>query len=76
MFGAGEGDDGEGDHEADLKKFEEKGLTGAMEVVEGLLKRARSRWPLNQVAETEWVSKGINVEGGIRFMEEEEGEEI
>lgn len=76
LFGAGEGEDGDGDHEAEIKKFEEKGLVGAMEVVEGLLKRARSRWPLNQVAETEWVSKGVDVEGGIRFMEEEEGEEI
>ncbi|KAK4148270.1 kinase-like domain-containing protein [Dichotomopilus funicola] len=76
LFGAGEGEDGDGDHEAEIKKFEEKGLVGAMEVVEGLLKRARSRWPLNQVAETEWVGKAVNVEGGIRFMEEEEGEEI
>ncbi|KAG7289422.1 hypothetical protein NEMBOFW57_005793 [Staphylotrichum longicolle] len=75
-YGAGEGEDGEGDHEADLAKFEAKGLLGAMEVVEGLLKRARSRWPLSKVAETEWVGKGVCVEGGIRFREEEEGEEV
>jgi protein-serine/threonine kinase len=75
-YGAGEGEEGEGDHEADLKKFGEKGLLGAMEVVEGLLKRARSRWPLAKVAETEWVGKGVCVEGGIRFREEEEGEEV
>jgi len=75
-YGAGEEEDGEGDHEADLAKFETKGLLGAMEVVEGLLKRARSRWPLSKVAETEWVGKGVCVEGGIRFREEEEGEEV
>jgi protein-serine/threonine kinase len=76
-FGVDEGDgDGEGDHEADSKKFDAKGLRGAMEVTEGLLKRARSRWPLTKVAETEWVSGGIDVEGGIRFREEEEGEEV
>ncbi|KAK4044889.1 Serine/threonine-protein kinase PRR1 [Parachaetomium inaequale] len=75
-YGAGEGEDGEGDHEAELAKFEDKGLLGAMDVVEGLLKRARSRWPLNKVAETEWVGKGVCVDGGIRFREEEEGEEV
>ncbi|KAK4100131.1 kinase-like protein [Parathielavia hyrcaniae] len=75
-YGAGEDDEGEGDHEADLEKFKANGLLGAMEVVEGLLKRARSRWPLAKVAETEWVGKGVRVEGGIRFREEEEGEEV
>ncbi|KAK4240157.1 Serine/threonine-protein kinase PRR1 [Achaetomium macrosporum] len=75
-YGVGEGEEGEGDHEADLGKFEAKGLTGAMEVVEGLLKRARIRWSLPKVAETEWVSGGIRVEGGIKFREEEEGEEV
>jgi len=68
--------EGEGDHEADLARFDAKGLRGAMEVVEGLLKRSRTRWPLTKVAETEWVSGGINVEGGIKFREEEEGEEV
>ncbi|KAK4157517.1 Serine/threonine-protein kinase PRR1 [Chaetomidium leptoderma] len=75
-YGASEGEDGEGDHEADVAKFEEKGSLGAMEVVENLLKRARSRWPLSKVAETEWVGKGVCVDGGIRFREEEEGEEV
>ncbi|KAL2191673.1 Pkinase-domain-containing protein [Thermothelomyces heterothallicus CBS 203.75] len=75
-YGAGEGEDGEGEHEADLKKFQDKGLLGAMEAVEGLLKRARSRWPLNKVAEMEWVARGVCMEGGIKFREEEEGEEV
>ncbi|KAH6641388.1 kinase-like domain-containing protein [Chaetomium tenue] len=75
-YGAGEGEDGEGDHEAEPKKFEEKGMLGAMEVVEGLLKRARSRWPLSTVAQNKWVAGGVAVDGGIRFREEEEGEEV
>ncbi|KAK4189109.1 kinase-like domain-containing protein [Podospora australis] len=75
-FGAAEGEDGEGDHEADFAKFDAKGLRGAMEVVEGLLKRARSRWPLTKVAQMEWVSDAIQIAGGIKFREEEEGEEV
>ncbi|GAB1314841.1 hypothetical protein MFIFM68171_05051 [Madurella fahalii] len=76
-YGAREGEEGEGDHEADLARFEARGLRGAMEVVEGLLKRARSRWPLTKVAQTEWVKGGICVGGdGIKFREEEEGEEV
>lgn len=68
----------EGDHEADPAKFDAKGLRGAMEVVEGLLKRARSRWPLARVAETEWVRDAIRIPGGggIRFRAEEEGEVV
>ncbi|KAK4138535.1 kinase-like protein [Trichocladium antarcticum] len=71
-----DGGEGEGDHEADVVRFEREGLVGAMEVVEGLLKRARSRWPLAKVRGTEWVAGGIVVEGGIRDREEEEGEEV
>ncbi|KAH8652273.1 kinase-like domain-containing protein [Xylariales sp. PMI_506] len=68
------GDDG--DHEGDESKFEAQGLKGAMEVTEGLLKRARSRWTLDKVAENEWISGAIKVEGGPRFREEVEGEEV
>ncbi|KAK7749599.1 hypothetical protein SLS53_000175 [Cytospora paraplurivora] len=64
------------DHDGDEKKFEAAGLLGAMEVTEGLLQRARSRWSLEKVAEKEWVSGGIAVEGGMRFREEMEGEII
>ncbi|KAI1398277.1 kinase-like protein [Hypoxylon fuscum] len=69
-----QGDDG--DHDADEAKFESEGLKGAMEITEGLLKRARSRWPMDKVVEHEWVSGGIQVEGGIKFREEEEGEKV
>lgn len=66
----------DGDHEGDAKKFENAGMLGAMEITEGLLKRARSRWPLEKVAETEWVKGGIQIEGGLKFREAHDGEEV
>ena len=75
-YGPPDGRDGDGEHEADLAKFDAKGLRGAMEVVEGLLKRARSRWPLSRVAATEWVAGGLRVPGGITFRDEGDGEEV
>lgn len=66
----------EGDHEGDPEKFKERGLEGAMIVTEGLLKRARSRWSMEKVAEQEWVKGGIQVEGGIEFREEDNPQEV
>ena len=68
------GDDG--DHDGDSRKFESRGLLGAMEITEGLLKRPRSRWGLDKVASTEWVRNAITVDGGLRFRDEEEGVEV
>lgn len=68
------GDDG--DHDADESKFAADGLTDAMNITEGLLKRARSRWPLDKVYETDWVKFGIMAPGGIKFREEGEAEII
>ncbi|KAJ2896694.1 hypothetical protein MKZ38_005294 [Zalerion maritima] len=68
------GDDG--DHDANIPKFTKDGLLGAMEMTEELLKRARSRLTMDQVAEHDWVKGGIQVEAGLRFREEEEGEEV
>ncbi|ATY62518.1 Calcium calmodulin-dependent calcium-dependent kinase [Cordyceps militaris] len=68
------GDDG--DHEGNEALFERAGLRGAMHVVEGLLRRARNRWTLDQVAAEPWVSNALSVDGGIRFREEEAGEEV
>ncbi|PBP17193.1 serine/threonine-protein kinase-like protein [Diplocarpon rosae] len=65
----------EGDHEGDPEKFKERGLLGAMNVTEGLLKRARSRWTMAQVAEQEWVKGGIDLENGIRFRDEDTPDE-
>ncbi|KDN60518.1 hypothetical protein CSUB01_10534 [Colletotrichum sublineola] len=66
----------DGDHEGNEAKFKELGLLGAMEITEGLLQRARSRWTLEKVAEHEWVKEAIRVEGGLRFREEVEGAEV
>ncbi|APA05304.1 hypothetical protein SS1G_09704 [Sclerotinia sclerotiorum 1980 UF-70] len=66
----------EGDHEGDPEKFKAKGLEGAMEATEGLLKRARSRWPLEKVQANEWVKGGVDVEGGVRWREEVIPEEV
>ena len=53
------GDDGEWD----LKKGE--ALEGGRATVEGLLARARSRWGLEAVENTEWVRQAILIEGGL-----------
>jgi protein-serine/threonine kinase len=66
----------EGDRESDPEKFRAKGLEGAMLATEGLLKRVRNRWTLEQVAELEWVKGAIAVEGGIKFREEADAEEV
>ncbi|KAI0540081.1 kinase-like domain-containing protein [Xylaria digitata] len=66
----------DGDHDANTAMFEKDELRGAMEITEGLLRRARSRWPMAQVIEHEWVREAIRVDGGIRFPEEEEGQEV
>lgn len=65
------------DHEADNAKFRREGLLGAREITEALLRRARSRWGLDEVAKREWVKGGVLVDGGvIRWREEEEGEVV
>ncbi|PHH71299.1 hypothetical protein CDD82_6596 [Ophiocordyceps australis] len=66
----------DGEHEASVAKFEQGGLVGAMEITEGLLKRARSRWSIDQVAAQPWVRGGIQVAGGLQFEQEDEGEEV
>ncbi|PHH78012.1 hypothetical protein CDD83_4055 [Cordyceps sp. RAO-2017] len=69
------GEDGE--HEGDAAKFAARGLLGAMEVTEGLLKRARSRWSVDKVAAQPWVRDALQqVDGGLQFWEEEDGEEV
>ncbi|OAA77268.1 Calcium/calmodulin-dependent/calcium-dependent protein kinase [Akanthomyces lecanii RCEF 1005] len=65
-----------GDHEGDEAKFEHAGLLGAMRIVEGLLRRARSRWTLEKVAAEPWVANALCIDGGIRFREEDAGEEV
>ncbi|CAM1510049.1 Fc.00g003840.m01.CDS01 [Cosmosporella sp. VM-42] len=62
------------DHDGDEAKFQERGLLGAMEITEGLLKRARSRWSVEKVSKKPWVVDAIKVDGGLRFREEKDGE--
>ena len=50
-----------------------KEVDGARECVEGLLRRARNRLKLEEVAKKEWVRGGVRVEGGLRAVEDEEG---
>ncbi|MCJ1323238.1 hypothetical protein MMC15_008592 [Xylographa vitiligo] len=54
--------------DADGKWDSEKGskLNGARECVDGLLRRARTRWSLDVVDEKEWVRNGISVTGGLK----------
>ncbi|KAL7922162.1 kinase-like domain-containing protein [Trichoderma austrokoningii] len=66
----------DGDHEGNEARFTERGLLDAMYITEGLLKRARNRWTLQQVFNTPWVQGGIAVQGGIRFREEVGGVEV
>ncbi|KND91771.1 Serine/threonine-protein kinase PRR1 [Tolypocladium ophioglossoides CBS 100239] len=68
------GDDG--DHEGSVAKFDERGLLGAMEITEGLLKRARSRWSIGKVAAQPWVRDALKIDGGLQFREEEVAEEV
>ncbi|RKF75883.1 Serine/threonine protein kinase KIN1 [Golovinomyces cichoracearum] len=51
----------EGDHIDDADKLSDGGLKGAIQTTEGLLRRARSRWTLDQVAEMDWVKGGIQI---------------
>ncbi|KAI1181160.1 kinase-like protein [Nemania sp. FL0916] len=66
----------DGDHDANSAMFEKDKLKGAMEITEGLLRRARSRWPMKQVIEHEWIREAIQVDGGLRFPEAEDGQVV
>lgn len=46
-------------------------LNGAREVVEGLIARSRNRWSLERVQKTEWVARGIMVDGGLKRDEDD-----
>lgn len=63
--------DGEGEWDSEKGKKE---LEGGRECVEALLKRSRSRWPLEKVEATAWVMGGVAVEGGLQRVEDEDGE--
>ncbi len=65
----------DGDHEGDFAMFAKAGLDGPREVVERLLRRARSRWTIDKLAELDWVKATIP-EGGLQYREEEHAEVV
>lgn len=60
---------GDADGEWDLAKGGE--FQGAAECVDGLLKRNTRRKALAEIRELPWVRDGIQVDGGLRWVEEE-----
>ena len=60
------------DGEWDEAKGKEKGLEGARDVVEGLLKRVRGRWSLDRVAKEPWVEAGIRLQGPLKIAEDDD----
>lgn len=60
---------GDEDNEWDPEKG--KDLEGARKCVEGLLKRNTRRTPLTEIREYPWVKEGIQIDGGLRWVEEE-----
>jgi len=60
---------GDADGEWDPEKGRD--LEGARLCVDGLLKRNSRRRPLEEIRQMEWVSNGIDVDGGLRWVEEE-----
>ncbi|EXJ92124.1 CAMK protein kinase [Capronia epimyces CBS 606.96] len=60
---------GDEDGEWDPEKGRE--FQGAAECVDGLLKRASRRKKLAEIREMNWVKEGIQVDGGLRWVEEE-----
>lgn len=60
---------GDEDNEWDAEKG--RGLEGAKKCVEGLLRRNTRRTPLSEIREHPWVQDGIRIDGGLRWVEEE-----
>ena len=60
---------GDEDNEWDPEKGKE--LEGARKCVEGLLKRNTRRTPLTEIRDWPWVRDGIQIDGGLRWVEEE-----
>ena len=66
----------DGNHDGDYPSLEQAGLLGPAKAVEGLLRRARSRWTIDKLSELDWVRSTIDFPGGIRFREEEKAVEV
>lgn len=66
----------DGGHDGEYEVLGKEGLLGPAKAVEGLLRRARSRWTIDKLSELDWVKEMIDVPGGIRFREEEKAVEV
>ena len=60
-----------GDEENEWDPEKGKELEGARKCVEGLLKRSTRRTPLSEIRDWPWVRDGILIDGGLRWVEEE-----
>ena len=60
---------GDEDNEWDPEKG--KDMQGARKCVESLLKRNTRRAPLTEIRDWPWVRDGIQIDGGLRWVEEE-----
>lgn len=60
-----------GDEDGDWDPEKGKDLEGARLCVDGLLKRTSRRKPLQAIREMPWVKDCIKIDGGLRWVEEE-----
>lgn len=60
-----------GDEDGEWDNDKGAQMTGARECVDGLLKRNTRRKALSEIREVDWVQNGIQVDGGLRWVEEE-----
>jgi protein-serine/threonine kinase len=60
-----------GDEDGDWDADKGKDFEGANACVDALLKRNTRRKPLAEIREMAWVKDGIQVDGGLRWVEEE-----
>lgn len=61
-----------GDPDGDWDPEKGRELAGAQVCVDGLLKRNTRRKALAEIREMPWVNDGIQVDGGLRWVEEEQ----
>lgn len=66
----------DGNHDGDYTAMGKDSVLELSKAVEGLLRRARSRWTIDKLSELDWVKESIQVEGGIRFREKEKAVEV
>lgn len=60
-----------GDEDGEWDKEKGREIEGALACVDGLLKRNSRRKGLAEIREMPWVEGGVDVDGGLRWVEEE-----